>query len=218
MTPPDLTVELKKYAQELGFALSGACPAVSPHGITRLASWLAAGYAGEMSYLADRFEAYRHPRSVLDGVRSLLMLGMPYHTRSAVAGRGRGGTRVALRVGRGGLPRRDSPSAAAALSPGASSCSPRCACAASWTRRRCWSASSLSSPDSAGSARTRCCSIVRPGSWFFLAALLLDCELDYDRAVAPPIIVDPARHVWTRVRPRRFLNPTCWTRRAASAT
>ncbi len=80
MSPPDLTAALEKSAREAGFALSGACPAVSPTGITGLARWLAAGHAGEMRYLSDRFDAYRHPRSVLDGVRSLLMLGMSYRT------------------------------------------------------------------------------------------------------------------------------------------
>jgi epoxyqueuosine reductase len=91
MSPPELTAALKKSAQEAGFALSGACPAVSPTGITGLARWLAAGHAGEMRYLSDRFDAYRHPRSVLDGVRSLLMLGMSYRTAGpAPAGAGEG--------------------------------------------------------------------------------------------------------------------------------
>jgi epoxyqueuosine reductase len=33
-----------------------------------------------MDYIAARQEAYEHPRHVLDGVRSVLMLGMPYRT------------------------------------------------------------------------------------------------------------------------------------------
>ena len=75
-----LTTDLKAAAQRLGFALAGVCAAVEPAGIGRFGEWLAAGYAGEMHYLAGRAEAYTHPRHVLDGVRSLLVLGFPYRT------------------------------------------------------------------------------------------------------------------------------------------
>ena len=81
--PPDarsLTEALKSEAHRLDFALVGATPAVTPHGIDRFASWLEAGYAGEMHYLPDRRDAYAHPDSILDGVKSLLMLGRGYRT------------------------------------------------------------------------------------------------------------------------------------------
>jgi epoxyqueuosine reductase len=80
MSDQSLTAELKSRAQQLGFTLSGACPAVEPAGIGRFGEWLAAGYAGEMRYLANRAAAYAHPRHVLDGARSLLVLGFPYRT------------------------------------------------------------------------------------------------------------------------------------------
>jgi epoxyqueuosine reductase len=57
-----------------------------------LGEWLAAGYAGEMHYLPDRAEAYAHPRFVLDGARSVVMLAFDYRTRepdAAQSGRGR---------------------------------------------------------------------------------------------------------------------------------
>ena len=78
--PLKLSNRLKAAARELGFTLAGACPAVTPQGASRLAEWLARGYGGEMDYLAERQAAYEHPRHVLDGVRSVLMLGMPYRT------------------------------------------------------------------------------------------------------------------------------------------
>ncbi len=87
-----LTAQLKRTAAELGFGLAGVAPAVTPSGLANLADWLAAGYAGEMSWLADRAEAYRHPRHVLDAARSLLMLGFHYRTVEPAAsqsGRGR---------------------------------------------------------------------------------------------------------------------------------
>jgi epoxyqueuosine reductase len=76
----ELTKRLKAEAQALGFTLAGVCPAVTPQGASRLTEWLARGYGGEMDYLAERQAAYEHPRHVLDGVRSVLMLGLPYRT------------------------------------------------------------------------------------------------------------------------------------------
>ena len=92
MTNPSLTHELKNEASRLGFDLAGVCPAVTPEGIDRFGQWIAAGYAGEMSYLTARAEAYAHPHHVLDGVRSILMLAMNYRTIEPEAprpGRGR---------------------------------------------------------------------------------------------------------------------------------
>jgi epoxyqueuosine reductase len=81
MNAGELTTQLKEQAAKLGFTLAGATPAVSPPGAARLDDWLAAGYAGQMHYLADRRDAYQHPRHVLDGARSVLMLAMNYQTR-----------------------------------------------------------------------------------------------------------------------------------------
>ena len=80
MDPKLLTARLKQRACRLGFDLAGACPAVTPPGIDRFGRWLAAGYAGQMRYLADRAGAYEHPRHVLEGVHSILMLATGYRT------------------------------------------------------------------------------------------------------------------------------------------
>ena len=79
-----LTTELKQEAGRLDFALVGVCPAVSAPGYDRFQQWLTSGYAGQMDYLANRQAAYEHPRHVLDGVRSIVMLGLPYHTAAPV--------------------------------------------------------------------------------------------------------------------------------------
>lgn len=92
MTDSELTTRLKALAAELGFSMSGVAPAVTPPGVEHLDAWLAAGYAGQMSYLADRREAYEHPLHVLDGARSVLMLAIDYRTaepRAAAPGQGR---------------------------------------------------------------------------------------------------------------------------------
>lgn len=78
--PPQLSADLKSRAAALGFALAGVCPAVDATGFPKLQEWLASGYAGQMHYLSNRAEAYRHPRSVLESVRSVLMLALPYRT------------------------------------------------------------------------------------------------------------------------------------------
>ncbi|MFO0823099.1 MAG: tRNA epoxyqueuosine(34) reductase QueG [Gemmataceae bacterium] len=72
---------LKAEAQRLGFSLSGIAPATEADGFARYQDWLARGFAGEMTYLADQAEQRRHPASVLPSVRSVLMLGMEYGQR-----------------------------------------------------------------------------------------------------------------------------------------
>ena len=92
MTSSQLTETLKREAIRLGFDLVGVCPAVAPPGVQRLNEWLAAGLAGEMSYLGDRATAYAHPRHVLDGVSSILMLGINYRSvapSATIGGQGR---------------------------------------------------------------------------------------------------------------------------------
>jgi epoxyqueuosine reductase len=84
MDTVELTGELRRQAAELGFSLCGICPAVSPPGLPRLDDWLAAGYAGHMNYLADRRDAYEHPRYVLDGALSIVMLAMNYSTAQPI--------------------------------------------------------------------------------------------------------------------------------------
>ncbi len=80
MNPADLTLALKEYARRLGFDLAGACPAVQPLGWQRFRAWLEAGFAGQMQYLHRHAEARRHPRHVLPGARSALVLAVNYRT------------------------------------------------------------------------------------------------------------------------------------------
>jgi epoxyqueuosine reductase len=77
-----LTQAIKQESLRIGFSSVGICPAVTPTGFHRLSKWLERGYGGEMHYLAGRQPAYEHPRSVLDGVRSLVMLTLNYDTES----------------------------------------------------------------------------------------------------------------------------------------
>ncbi len=79
-----LSGDVKVEARRLGFELAGIAPAVTPTGFSRLTEWLGRGYSGEMSWMGRRVEAYEHPRGVLEGVRSVIVLGMNYRTTEPV--------------------------------------------------------------------------------------------------------------------------------------
>jgi epoxyqueuosine reductase len=83
----ELTRELKAEAQRLGFDLVGITPAATPPGYPSFLDWLSRGYAGEMSYMERRKDAYAHPAGVLREVNSVLMLGMNYRGGEGEGGR-----------------------------------------------------------------------------------------------------------------------------------
>lgn len=70
--------QLRGQAKLLGFSLFGVARAQAAPGYDHLLEWIKRGYAGEMSYIPKRSAAYRHPDSVLEGCKSVVMLGMPY--------------------------------------------------------------------------------------------------------------------------------------------
>jgi epoxyqueuosine reductase len=80
---PQLEERLKAEALRLGFSLSGISPATEADGFARYQHWLEQGYAGKMDYLHRNGPRRRHPSSILEGVRSVLMLGMEYGERGA---------------------------------------------------------------------------------------------------------------------------------------
>lgn len=80
-----LTEALKAHAHELGFSLVGVCPAGRPPHWEAFQQWRQAGCAGRMDYFHRRASAYEHPRFVLEGVRSLVMLGVNYRTEEPIA-------------------------------------------------------------------------------------------------------------------------------------
>jgi len=81
MNPLELSQFVKASCREQGFDQVGICPAVTPAGIHQLHEWVERGYGGGMHYIEDRLEAYHHPRSVLEGVKSLVVMTMNYRTR-----------------------------------------------------------------------------------------------------------------------------------------
>jgi epoxyqueuosine reductase len=75
---PPLEQSIKDHARALGFDLVGIAPAVDADGFAHLRDWLARGCAGEMDYMAKHCDARRHPASILPDVRSVVMVGMNY--------------------------------------------------------------------------------------------------------------------------------------------
>lgn len=69
---------LKRTALELGFELSGVVRAGVSCGYEIFRRWIDAGHHAGMDYLARHREARRHPKSVLPGVRSILVLAVSY--------------------------------------------------------------------------------------------------------------------------------------------
>ncbi len=73
-----LESRIKEQARSLGFELAGIAPAGPADDFDRLRDWLDRGFAGEMEYMSRHAEARRHPKSILPEVRSVVMLGMNY--------------------------------------------------------------------------------------------------------------------------------------------
>lgn len=88
MTTAELTRQLKAEALRLGFDRVGVAPAVAAPGYDRYRKWLCAGHAAGMAYLDRQAEARRHPEHILEGVRSIVMVSVVYGRPGAGAGAG----------------------------------------------------------------------------------------------------------------------------------
>jgi epoxyqueuosine reductase len=173
-----LTAKLKHAAREIGFDLVGATPAVTPTGVDRLQQWLTAGYAGEMHYLAERADAYADPGRVLPGVRSVLVLGLNYRTEDPAPSRPGYGrvSRYAWGVDYHDLIHDRLKQLATALRDLAPSATARGVVdTAPLLEREFAQLAGLGWVGKNSLLLNR-----DAGSWFFLAALLTDVELDYD--------------------------------------
>ncbi len=73
-----LPYNLQSLAFEVGFPLVGLVPSRDAEGFPRFCEWLDQNYHGSMSYLQTRRDAYRNPDSILEGCKTVIMLGMPY--------------------------------------------------------------------------------------------------------------------------------------------
>jgi epoxyqueuosine reductase len=72
--------EIRSQALDLGFDLCGIAPGERAPRLAKLAGWIAAGYAGDMTYLAASAGERADPAHVLPGVRSIVSVGCVYNT------------------------------------------------------------------------------------------------------------------------------------------
>jgi epoxyqueuosine reductase len=74
------SAEVKLHASGLGFDLCGISPSANFPELQFLNTWLALGYAGEMSYLHRTAAKRMDARAVLPSARSVIVLGTVYNT------------------------------------------------------------------------------------------------------------------------------------------
>ncbi|MGE5195005.1 MAG: tRNA epoxyqueuosine(34) reductase QueG, partial [Deltaproteobacteria bacterium] len=199
--PPGLGAALKTEARRLGFELVGIAPAVTPAGIHDFVEWLDRGYAGQMEYLERREEAYAHPKHVLDGARSVVMLGINYNTRPPARREDDRREEAGSARGRGAGDDHSTPAVPARIARYALGSADyhdvireKLRDLAQFLRREAPGAKARGVVDTAPLLERDFAQLAglgwfgkntmlinrRLGSWFFLAALLVDIALEYD--------------------------------------
>ncbi|HYK91235.1 MAG TPA: tRNA epoxyqueuosine(34) reductase QueG [Acidobacteriota bacterium] len=74
-----LTSRIREEARRLGFFRMGVAPAGPLPGQDHFGQWIKAGMHGEMAYMDSQAEKRRDPRLVLENARSIVVLAMNYH-------------------------------------------------------------------------------------------------------------------------------------------
>jgi epoxyqueuosine reductase len=74
-----IVARVKQRAREIGFDLVGIASAAPSRRRDYLRGWLDEGQAGEMRYLANRFEERTQPQVYLPGAQSIVCVAMNYH-------------------------------------------------------------------------------------------------------------------------------------------
>lgn len=83
--PMSDAVRVKELAREAGFPLVGIARVAGADVGVRYREWLDRGYAGEMSYLGRHVEHRRDPALLIEDVRSVIALGVPYKTHDQMS-------------------------------------------------------------------------------------------------------------------------------------
>lgn len=77
-----LTHQIREEAQRLGFSFTGFARAERlDEEARRLEAWLNRGFHGEMHYMANHFEKRVDPRKLVDGAKSVICLMYNYYTQ-----------------------------------------------------------------------------------------------------------------------------------------
>lgn len=81
--------DLKDFAFELGFDLVGITEPQPLAGFPRYLRWIEKGFHGEMAYLAQHVQVRQDPSLLLEGCRSVVMVGLNYNQEPALVEKGR---------------------------------------------------------------------------------------------------------------------------------
>jgi epoxyqueuosine reductase len=74
-----IAARIKQRAREIGFDLAGIASAEPSKWAGYLRKWLDDGQAGEMHYLANRFDERTNPQTYLAGAQSVVCVAINYH-------------------------------------------------------------------------------------------------------------------------------------------
>ncbi len=85
----ELVLRIKAWGRELGFAAVGVSDADLTEAEECLASWLEAGYQGEMDYMAKHAMKRARPAELVAGTRRVITVRMAYLPASTLAGKAR---------------------------------------------------------------------------------------------------------------------------------
>src|ERR1700686_29016 len=78
--PDSFTSDIKAYARKIGFDLVGITTAdLLEEDEQHLTTWLEAGFAGEMAYMARSPSRRARPQELLPDAKSVICLGLYYY-------------------------------------------------------------------------------------------------------------------------------------------
>ncbi|TWT57308.1 Epoxyqueuosine reductase [Thalassoglobus neptunius] len=79
----ELSNKVRQTARKLGFPLVGITPAARPDTLDFFKRWLNSGFHGEMGYMQRREAAYEHPSNVLQNVKTIIIVAATYGSDSS---------------------------------------------------------------------------------------------------------------------------------------
>ena len=208
-----LTEQIRHKARALGFTSVGFAPADPLKGAEFYARWVALGYAGQMDYLKRHLDKREDPRRMVPGAQTAICLGMDYYQpthaapdplRGQIACYARGDDYHDI------VKKRLAALWEFVLAEAGEQTKGRYFVDTAPVLER-----ELAQRAGLGWWGKNTCLIdKRRGSYFFLAEIITDLELDYDEPAQTTAA--PARAAWTPALPTPSPSRTCSTLSAAS--